>query len=161
MTGPLGRSADSDDDTLVEVRLLATPVRVWQRTAEHHDELMREFALMALGPSATPLPARLLALVDIFGRRYGAAGARPDDVRDAALDQAKDRLDLTFDVPRSTAVSALRMRELLDEAELFCWEHLLTLAQPKVQSDFARWWVVQFVDQCKGGPATPWPGPWD
>ena len=159
MTGPLGRFADAD--ALVAVRMLSTPVRVWQRTAEHHDELMREFALMALAPSATPLPARLLTLVDIFGRQHGAAGALPDAVRDAALDQGEDRLDLFFDVPRATAVSAQRMRDLLDEAELFCREHLLTLAQPQVQADFARWWVVQFVDQCNGGPATPWPGPWD
>src|SRR5688572_7640399 len=39
---PMSQSAGE----LVEVRLLRLPLHVWQRTQEHVDELLREFALI-------------------------------------------------------------------------------------------------------------------
>jgi hypothetical protein len=161
MGNPLGRYASDVHDGSVEVRLLAAPLRIWARAAEHHDELMREMALLALAPSNPALPTRLLELVELLGNRFGAAGQRPDDVRDTALAEGRDRLDLTFHVPSSTAVDARRMRDLLAEAEEYCRTDLLTLAQPPVQAAFARWYIEQFVEQTAGLPATPWPGPWD
>lgn len=161
MTSPLGRYADDAHDGLVTVQLLDAPVRLWQRAAEHHDELMREMALLALSDTRPELPRRLLELVDVLGRQYGAAGGRPDEDRDAALAAGLDRADFRFAVPVSTAASARRLRDLLDEAEEFCRTDLLTLAQPPEQAEFARWYIEQFVVQCAGGPATPWPGPWD
>ena len=160
MSNPLGRFAGDEHDGLVDVVLLAAPLVIWQRTSEHHDELMRELALLALAPTNQELPTRLLELVDVLGRQYGAAGGRPDEERDAALRRGIDRLDLTFRVPTSTAASAQRMRDLLDEAEEYCRSDLLTLAQPQVQADFARWYIDQFVTQSAGGPPEAWPGPW-
>jgi len=161
MSSPLDRYADDTHGAMVTVRLLQAPLRLWQRTAEHHDELMRELSLLALAPTRPELPIRLLDLVDVLGRQYGAAGSRPDDERDAALAAGADRLDLSYEVPRSSAASAQRMRKLLDEAEEFRRTDLLTLAQPKQQADFARWYIEQVVQQCAGEPPTPWPGPWD
>jgi hypothetical protein len=161
MTSPLGRYEDDASDTLVAVLLLDAPLLVWQRAAEHHDELMREMALLALADSNPQLPSRLLELVDVLGRQYGAAGRRPDDERDTALAAGIDRLDLTFHVPMSSGASAQRMRDLLDEAEEYCRNDLLTLAQPQVQADFARWYIDQIVQQCAGRAPTAWPGPWD
>jgi hypothetical protein len=161
MGSPLGRYASDVRDTVVTVMLLAAPLLIWQRTAEHHDELMREMALLALAPGRQELPARLLELVDVLGNQYGAAGNRPDDRRDEALAAGLDRIDLSYDVPRSAAADAQRMRALLDEAEAYCRTDLLTLAQPPVQAEFARWYIDQVVSQVSGAPPVPWPGPWD
>ena len=160
MTSPLGRYAGEEHDALVPVLLLQAPLVIWQRTAEHHDELMREMALLALSPTNQELPTRLLELVDVLGNQYGAAGARLDEDREAARARGLDRIDLRYEVPRSSAASAQRMRDLLDEAEQYCRTDLLTLAQPQAQADFARWYIDQFVRQCAGNPPTPWPGPW-
>jgi hypothetical protein len=165
VTSPLGRyGSDARSGTepdLVTVRLLAAPVLVWQRATEHHDELMRELSLLSLSSDRPELPTRLLELVDVLGGQYGAASARPDKERDAAVAAGLDRVDLTYEVPRELAGQAQRMRQLLEEAEQFCQTHLLTLAQPEVQARFARWYIDQFVRQSAGEPAQPWEGPWD
>jgi hypothetical protein len=160
MGSPLGRYAGDVDDTLVTVVLLDVPLLVWKRAAEHHDELMREMSLLALAPDPPELPARLTELVQVLGQRYGAAGARPDDARDEALAAGKDRIDLTYEVPRSAGQAGAAMRALLDEAEEYCKAELLTLQQPELEAAFGRWYIDQFVQQCQGNPPTPWPGPW-
>jgi hypothetical protein len=160
MRSPLGRFGGDLHDSLVTVRLLQAPLTIWQRAAEHHDELMREMALLALSPTKPELPTRLLELVDVLGHQYGAAGARPDAERDAAIARGLDRVDLTYLVPRSASEAAQRMRALLDEAEQYCRTDLLTLAQPQLQADFARWYTDQFVLQCADHSPVPWAGPW-
>ena len=161
MTSPLGRFAGVSSHDLVTVVLRDAPLRIWQRAAEHHDELMREMALLALAADAPALPHRLTELVHVLGQQYGAASARPEDAREEALAAGLDRMDLTYEVPRSAGADAARMRAILDEAEEYCRDVLLTLAQPQVQADFARWYVEEFVRQCAGEPPQPWPGPWD
>ena len=163
MGSPLGRfgSDVEQESELVTVVLRDVPLRIWQRAAEHHDELMREMALLALAPDPPSLPTRLTELVEVLGQRYGAAGARPDDEREEALAAGLDRVDLTYEVPRSAGPAAAHMRALLDEAEEYCRDALLTLAQPKVQADFAQWYIQEFVRQCEGAEPSPWPGPWD
>lgn len=161
MPNPLGRYGDEVHDELITVELRQVPLHVWQRATEHHDELMREMALLALAPTPPELPTRLLQLVDVLGRRYGAAGSRPDAEKDTALAAGLDRVDLTYEMPRSQAANAASMRSLLDEAEEFCKTDLLTLAQPPTEAAFARWYIDQFVQQAAGRPPVPWPGPWD
>jgi len=159
MGSPLGRYAGDVHDTLVTVVLLDTPLKLWQRAAEHHDELMREMALLALAPDPPALPKRLTELVQVLGQQYGAAGNRPEEAEDA-LAAGRDRMDLTYEVPRSAGADAAHMRALLDEAEEYCRDLLLTLAQPPEQAEFARWWIEEFVRQTAGEPPRAWPGPW-
>lgn len=161
MGSPLGRYARDIPGELVTVVLLDAPLRIWQRAAEHHDELMREMALLALAPDPPALPKRLTELVQVLGQQYGAARSRPDDARDEATGAGRDRMDLTYQVPRTVGTDAAQMRALLDEAEVYCRTELLTLEQPKVQADFARWYIDEFVRQTEGEPPRPWPGPWD
>lgn len=160
MGSPLGRFAGASSDDVVTVVLRDVPLLIWQRASEHHDELMREMALLALDADGPELPQRLTELVHLLGQQYGAATARPDDTREEALAAGLDRTDLSYEVPRSAGADAATMRAILDEAEEYCRDVLLTLAQPQVQSDFARWYVEEFVRQCAGEPPQPWPGPW-
>ena len=163
MANPLGRYGQETDDEqeYATVVLVDAPLVIWQRATEHHDELMREMALLALAKDRPELPNRLLQLVDVLGSTYGAAGDRYDDLdRHEALARGEDRATLTFSVPLSQGPRALQMRALLDEADEYCRTHLLTLQQPPVEAAFARWYVEQFARQCAGGDPEPWPGPW-
>lgn len=167
--GPgLGRYTPPADtgapEPVVSVRLLDVPVRIWKRSAEHHDELMREMALLALADSThQDLPARLVELIDVLGRRYGGASERPEAERDAALAAGVDRISLVTEIPASAGGAAAALGEILLEVEEFCrnGDQLLTLAQPAVQAAFNAWYLEQFTTQCAGGEPTPWTGPWD
>ncbi|MDP3711768.1 MAG: hypothetical protein Q8R60_04710 [Mycobacteriales bacterium] len=167
--GPgLGRYTPPADsaapDPVVAVHLRDVPVRIWKRSAEHHDELMREMALLALADETSQaLPARLVELIDVLGRRYGGASERPEAERDDAIAAGVDRIDLTTEVPASAGGAAAVLGALLLEVEEFCrdGDQLLTLAQPAVQAHFNAWYLEQFTTQCAGGDPTPWTGPWD
>lgn len=83
------------------------------------------------------LPSRLVALIDILGRHYGAATERSDAVRDQALDRGDEVIDLTYRPPPSAAESVRTLNELMDEADEFCRsEQLLTLAATQVERGF-------------------------
>lgn len=163
---PLGRYDDDSDATeeLVDVRLIAVPVRVMVAGREGHDELMREFALLALGGYAarSDVPTRLLELTEILGVRYGGAAARPDELVDAAAERGDDTVDLTYLVPRHVVAAADRLDALMAEADEFCRsEQLLTLARPPVIVDFSAWYLEEFRRQVTGLPPRPWTGPLD
>jgi hypothetical protein len=163
--GPaLGRYTPDDLGPTVQVRLVDAPVRVWKRSSEHHDELMREMALLALAPESThDLPKRLVELVDVLGKRYGGSSSRPELQRDAALEAGLDRTDVVLEVPQSAGGAAAELGAMLEEVEEFCrtGDRLLTVAQPQVQAAFNSWYLAQVIDQCAGAEPTPWPGPWD
>lgn len=154
---------DSDDD-LVSVQLLNFPVRVHQIASEHTDELMREFALLALRPPderpSHSVPKRLLELVDVLGRQYGGMGQDTDATRDAAAARGDETVDLSYVVPRSLAPAMCQLHDLLEEADEFCAsEQLLTLAATPVERRFRRWFIEQFAAQTAGAAPTPWDGP--
>jgi hypothetical protein len=163
--GPaLGRFTPSGGGPVVTVRLRDAPVRIWRRSSEHHDELMREMALLALAPEpAHDLPRRLVELVEVLGTTYAGASARPEQEREAALAAGLDRIDLAFEVPASAGEAAQALGAILREAEEFCRTGgaLLTLAQPEVQERFNRWYLDEVSRQIAGEEPTPWSGPWD
>src|SRR3954468_4742206 len=95
---PLGRydSPGAQGQQLHEVRLLRVPVRLLAAGRAHHDELMHEFAVLAVGPrnESRALRGRLVELGETLGRRYGAAASRPDALLDKALADGVDAFDL-------------------------------------------------------------------
>lgn len=163
----LGRYGPEDpaaNQELIEVRLLGFPLQVFQAARAHHDELLREFALLALAPAEAlgthSLPARLVDLIDILGRHYGAATERSDAVRDEALERGDEVVDLIYHLPRSAGESVRRLNALMDEADEFCRsEQLLTLAATEVERDFRDWFLREFERQLDGGAPTRWTGP--
>ena len=150
---------------LVTVELRRLPVELQARAAEHGEELQREFVLIAEGlqhtDGHTPLPRRLLDLVDSLQRRYGGFTVEQEDALDQALRDGVPTLDLTFTVPPDVADAATALGQLLDEADEYCREgkHLLTLATPPDLVAFRRWYLQQFIDQLAGHPPSPWDGP--
>jgi hypothetical protein len=161
---PLGRY-DSDDGTDVhEVRLLNVPLRVLAAGREHHDEVMREFAMLALDEELDKghVPARMIELVEILGRRYGAAGERPDAEVDAAIERGETTVDLVYHVPAHIAQAAEQLEELMAEADEFCRQRqMLALERPPVVRQFADWYLDEFRRQVAGQAPRPWDGPLD
>lgn len=166
MTTPAQRGDAPATDDLVTVQLLNFPVRVYERASEHSDELMREFALLALRPPTDrpghAVPQRLLELVDLLGRQYGSFGQESDAIRDAASARGDASVDLSYVVPRALAPSMSTLNELLEEADAFCEaEELLTLAATPLERRFRRWFIEQFTQQAAGAAPVAWDGPMD
>jgi hypothetical protein len=159
---PLGRYDADVDNGLFEVRLLNVPLRVLAVSREHHDEVMREFAMLALDESASSdhVPARMLELIDILGRRYGAASERPDAEVDAALARGESTIDLVYHVPDHVAGAAAKLESLMAEADEFCRQRqMLALARPTLQEAFAQWYLDEFKRQIAGAAPRAWDGP--
>lgn len=163
---PLGRYDEDvrgpEDER--EVRLLRVPVRVMVAGRQHHDELMREMALLALAldEHPEPLPHRLIALVDTLGRRYAASTARPDAEVDAAFERGEASIDLTYTVPAHVVEAADRLAALMAEADEFCRaEKMLTLERTPTLVRFSEWYLDEFRRQVAGLPPRPWDGPLD
>lgn len=163
---PWGRYAPEDDGELVTVRLLGTPVKLWCRATELHDELLREFSLIDYGleEGATKrdeLPARLVQLVHDLRARYGGSRQRDDATRQAALARGDLTMDLTYKVPAGIREAVQALGSLMAEADEYCRSdsYLLTLAPDESVVAFRRWYVEEFVRQVDGLPPRPWAGP--
>jgi hypothetical protein len=144
---------------LVTVQVQGFPLDVFARAQEHSEELMREFALLAMRPAVTngQAPQRLLALVDELAGRYTGLAEAPNAVRDEALAAGLATVDLVYTVPASIREDLVRLCELLDEADEFCRaEQLLTLASSPEEVAFRHWFLGEFVRQIDGGGPHPW-----
>jgi hypothetical protein len=144
---------------LVEVRLIGVPLEVWQRTQEHVDGLLREFALIVGDADArAAAPGRLLALVEELSAGYGSFSEEQTREMVAALDRGEQSIDLAYQVPAAAAGAAQALGDMLDEADDYCrrGDHLLTLATPADELRFRHWFISEFVSQLGGAPPTVW-----
>lgn len=147
------------------VRLLDLPVQLWAASQEHHDELMREFALMTVGEADTetvhaPVPHRLLRLVGELTRRFsGSSDAQREQLFAAAVrgDEVVD--ELAYVLPVAAGPACDELARMLDEADAYCrdGEHLLTLATPDEVRAFRAWYLGEVVRQLSGAPPESWP----
>ena len=159
---PLGRYDPETSEDLHEVRLLNVPLPLLVVGREHHDEVMREFAVLALDErvSTEHVPIRMLELIDTLGRKYGAVSARPDADIEAAIERGETTVDLVYHVPAHVVEAADRLEALMSEADEFCRDRqLLTLERPPLVAEFSRWYLDQFRVQIAGGEPVAWTGP--
>ena len=159
----LGRYASHDGGTQVDVVLLNFPLQVFVASRQRHDDLMREFALLAIRPpeeGAHPVPQRFLELIDVLGRRYAGAGDRSQRERDEAIERGELSIDLRYQVPSSIGSAVAALDSLMSEADAFCLsEELLTLASNETDRRFRSWSCQQFITQVAGAAPVPWDGP--
>src|SRR3954462_10404392 len=158
---PLGRYDVDAHGGLHEVHLLGVPLRLLAASREHHDEVMREFAMIALDESfdSRQIPSRFIELIATPARRYGAASARPDAEVDAALQRGDNTIDLVYHVPEHVTDAAQQLDGLVNATdEVFRQQHMLTLARPQLLIDFARWYLDEFTRQVAGQPPRAWDG---
>lgn len=160
----LGRYADdNEDETLHTVRLVRVPVRVMEAGRRHHEELMHEFAVLAVSEDLSDdVPQRMLDLIDTLGRRYGSANEPRNAAVDEAIARGDDTIDLTYEVPNHVVEAADKLATLMAEADEFCQrEQMLTLQRSEVVRDFSAWYLDEFRRQVLGEPPQPWDGPLD
>jgi hypothetical protein len=145
------------DHDLVRVRLLGLSVPHHQATAEHIDGLLREFSYLDTG--AGNVPAQLLQLRDEMETQLSSFTAHPHATFEAAVADGLDTVDLVLDMPPAAGPLSELALELLDRADEFCrtGEHLLTTAASPDVARYRRWFFGEFVRQCRGEPAHPWP----
>jgi hypothetical protein len=143
------------------VRLLNLPVRVASRAREHHEELMREFALLELSDSDAP--SRLMDLVANLESQYAAETEGPRLRLEEALSRGQRSIDLEYQVPAVAGDAVVALGAMLEEADEYCrqGEQLLTLASPPELVAYRQWYLDEFVRQIAGEPPRPWDGPLD
>lgn len=143
---------------LREVRLLGFPLALHARSVEHHEELMREFQLLALSTPAVDVPQRLITLIDELTSSFSGFTDTPAAERDAALSRGEDTIDLTYAVPASAGEAAARLDSMLDEADEYCraGDRLLTMAAPADAAALRHWQLSEFAAQVHGAEPTPW-----
>ncbi|MCW2608431.1 MAG: hypothetical protein JWO60_3124 [Frankiales bacterium] len=150
--------------SLYTVEVLAAPVRLWSESADHIEELMREFALLRISSASgttRPVPQRLLDLVAELRSRYAGTSTAQELEFDAAVDEGRESLDLTYQVPAGVGQACLELSDLLDEADAYCANGgMITMIAPPEQAAFRRWYLGEFASQEAGEPPTPWAAYW-
>jgi len=145
---------------LVEVRLVDFPLRLWQKSQEHVDELLREFALISQGEERhLSVPRRLLDLVAEVSAAYSGMSSDTERERDEAIRNGMSETTLVYGVPLGVSEAIRRLGDMLDEADEYCrrGEQLLTLQTPPDQLQFRTWFLSEFLAQLAGEQPTSWP----
>jgi len=134
------------------------PIRVFAHYRVWYDELRRELRLLALTHGDDyPVSQEISELtLRVEQERRQARGV---DRLDEALRSGLDRMDLHYDVPTSAPATMQRLRELLEEVDVFCREQRLLTSEPtRQQVQLRNWYLGEFERQGRGEAPVPWPG---
>jgi hypothetical protein len=149
----------SRDDGLVEIRIVDMDLDDYRHSQAHHDELFREFTLIASSTDDdTIVPKRLLALIDEVTGQFSGFTAGPNEALADAAARGDSRIDLVFELPPSARDAVVRLKQLLADADEYCRSgDLLTLAPSDDAIAFRDWYLDEFARQIDGEPPRPWP----
>lgn len=142
-----------------EIRMLAVPVELFVATRQQHDELMREFAVLALAHEDEEIsqPQELRRLVRELGIHHAGLGFGTDERVDAASHAGKPTIDVTYTVTVSVLAATERLEALLQSADEFCLQgRMLTMPRTPQMRRFAGWWWEELRRQVDGNEPTPW-----
>ena len=154
----VGQHQAQESEPLLDVWLMAYPLRLGGRASEHYESVFREFALLSTAEPGPSVPGRMMQLVEELGNRFARNNVHEHE-RDAALARGEEVLDIRLRVPASVAPLSSRVAEMLDETDEFCRQGvLLTLAPTEDVAAFRRWYLDELVRQVAGEPPKPWPG---
>jgi hypothetical protein len=159
---PMGRydsGAQEEGGRVYPIRLIGVPVELFLATRQQHDDLMREFAVLALAhdDEVESEPAELRRLVRELGVNSAASVSRADASVDAAAQAGRPTVELSYRVPISVVAAADRLEGLLESADGFCREgRMLTMPRTPEMVRFSAWWVAEVRRQVAGHAPTPW-----
>ncbi|HWB72751.1 MAG TPA: hypothetical protein VG452_11085 [Egibacteraceae bacterium] len=142
---------------------LELPVADYLRARQHHDDIRREFALIALRaeePASADVPRRLLQLTDELRAHYGAPRDRLAEAVEEARSRGESTAAVDLQVPLELADKAVAWLALVEEADAYCRAgDLLTLESPPDVVRLRQWLVAEIVGQLREGrPSRPYPG---
>lgn len=143
----------------ITIRLLGMPAQVFAHYRVWYDELRREMRLLAFSDDADDFPvARELTrlTLQVEKERRAASGTA---ALTAAIVAGQESVDLTYEVPPTVPATMAQLRLLLGEADAFCREQRLLLAETSDQLKALRsWYLGEFERQGRGEAPLPWPG---
>jgi hypothetical protein len=149
----------TDAPELLDVMLIDLPVEDFRRSQQHHDALLREFALVDAGVATNTdtVPRRVLDLVRQLRQRFGSFSAEPETRLREAIQRNDTSIDIHFRVPVAARHAAIELGRLLEEADEYCRQGaLLTLAAPPDVRAFRNRYLEEFVRQIDGAPPRSW-----
>ncbi len=153
-----GERAPEEPEERTTIRLLDMPIKVFAQHRVWYDELRRELRLLALSHGQDYPLARELSELTLRVERDRRQAVGVDQL-EAALASGQDRMDLAYEVPASVPATMTRLRELLEEVDVFCREQrLLTVAASPQQRALREWYLGEFGRQARGEPPAPWTG---
>lgn len=140
------------------------PLRVWSRSRQHSDEVMREFMLMLegerSGQTSLDVPRALVDLASMFTTQFGPLLDQLYATREQALAEGRDRMDSEVALVPGTPELLTRVREVMEAVDEYCRTgDLLTLERDKTQRQLFDWTLAELVAQYEGREPTAWPGP--
>jgi len=161
LDGTVSTNGDSGSPRpLVTVHVTGLPLDLYEASAAHADEVMRELQLLAASVDRAPLPSRLLVAGEKLAERFRAFTQAQEGVIADAVAAGASTIDLTYQVPVEAAYAARSLARLWDEVDEFCrHEEMLTLASPPEVVTFRRWYYGEFVNQIGGAAPQAWPAP--
>lgn len=142
----------------VEVELVDVPVPAARRALDHHDELLRELALVSLNGGGAPhLSDRLLVLAERVRGQFAPLlrGLRQEVAVAAARGDRDCRLTVT--VPAELRAATADFAALHAEAEGMARQgHLLTLVPDREAVCLRSWILGQLASQVAGAAPVPY-----
>lgn len=140
------------------------PLRLWDRSRQHNDEVLREFTLLLEGERSgqthLDVPQALVEVAAMFTRRFGPL---IDDItlaREQALAQGADRFDSEVALPAGIPQLLQQVRAVFEAVDDYCRTgDLLALERSPESRLLFEWTVEEITRQYEGGDPRPWPGP--
>lgn len=136
------------------VRLLNVPTELVIRNRRHLDDLLHELQIMQAGVEsgeAQPGPRLAALMVEILDA-YSPARDLVREQAERAWAEGRQTIDIDLEVPPPMAGAAVRLVELLEQADRMCHElQLLTMAAPPEVAALRRWVGAQIVAQLDRG----------
>ncbi len=142
--------------------LLGYPVRLGALQQQHHDEIVREFQLLAMSSpeSRAQVPGRLLELVDLLNSRFAAEMAEPQRLREQAVASGTAQIDLRYPARPGMREAVLAWETMMREVDDYCRRGtLLALAANDDFVGLRAWTVTEFLRQLDGQQPVRWSGP--
>ncbi len=149
----------ADPESMVTIRLLGMPVRLFSQLRLHFAECSREVRLLALAdPERYPLEVELAkTCLQIEHERRMVSGI---EALDKAIAEGYDVIDLDYVAPPTApATMSLLARQLDAFYHRYDGEGLLTVRPSPLLVDLQRWYLNEFGRQTSGELPLRWDGP--
>lgn len=140
------------------------PLRVWARSRQHTDEVIREFTLMLEGERSgqtnLEAPKALVELADLVMTRFGSMRDEVNSAREAALAAGEDRMDSEVALVPGLPTVLSQIRTVMQMVDEYCRTgDLLTLEREEDDRLLLDWTLSELIAQYEGREPTAWPGP--
>jgi anti-sigma regulatory factor (Ser/Thr protein kinase) len=158
--GPAEAPPGTSGGPELTVCLSGLPVVVYLEAEEHHDALVREFALLLRSGEDSSAPPRLMELAAALVAQFGVGNEQRRAQVEAARRRGRQTADVVMLFPAGSQDRVLATAAQLDEVDRFCAQGaLLTPPSTPQVKRFRRWYTDEVVRQLSGLASRAWSYP--